>query len=57
MGLLKSREVKIGDVIREERKKRGISQDVLAGRLGVTVQAVSKWETRVSLPISCCCLP
>ena len=43
-------QVRIGDVIREERKQRGISQEVVADQLGVTVQAVSKWETNGSLP-------
>ena len=30
------------------RKKAGLSQDALAQKLGVSRQAVSKWETGVS---------
>jgi len=40
----------MGRRIRELRVKRGISQEKLAGRLGVSFQAVSKWENGVSLP-------
>ena len=34
----------------ELRKKRGLSQEALAGMLGVTFQAVSKWENQLSCP-------
>lgn len=43
-------EIKINDVIRNKRRSSGISQEVLAESLGVTVQAVSKWETGLSCP-------
>ncbi len=43
-------EIKICEVIREQRRLRGISQEKLAEACGVTVQAVSKWETQISLP-------
>ena len=34
----------------ELRRRQGLSQEALAERLGVTRQAVSKWETGESLP-------
>lgn len=37
--------VDIGRYLSELRKYYKITQDELAGRLGVTRQAVSKWET------------
>lgn len=40
----------INEVIRNKRHSMNISQEVLAERLGVTVQAVSKWETGLSYP-------
>lgn len=43
-------ELKMGDKIRSLRKARDISQEVLASALGVTFQAVSKWETGSALP-------
>ena len=42
--------VQLGAKIRELRKKRGISQEVLAQYLGVTFQAVSKWENGTAMP-------
>ncbi len=44
------REIKIGENIRTLRKERKIGQEALASALGVTVQAVSKWETSGSMP-------
>ncbi len=41
-------ELKLGERIRDLRKGKNISQEVLAQALGVTFQAVSKWETGVS---------
>lgn len=43
-------DIKINEVIRNKRHSMNISQEVLAERLGVTVQAVSKWETGLSYP-------
>ena len=40
----------IGSVIASNRKKMGLTQDALAQQLGVTNQAVSKWESDQSCP-------
>ena len=40
----------IGERIREFRKAAGISQEKLAEQLGVSSQAVSKWETCAAMP-------
>lgn len=42
--------IKLGEKIKALRKQRGVSQEVLAQALGVSFQAVSKWETCVTLP-------
>lgn len=42
--------VNIGGKIRQLRKQKNISQEVLAQALGVSFQAVSKWETSVAMP-------
>jgi transcriptional regulator with XRE-family HTH domain len=42
--------VKLGKKIRELRKNRNISQEVLAQYLGVSFQAVSKWENDTAMP-------
>ena len=39
----------LGQRISRYRKELGISQEALGERLGVSRQAVSKWETGVSL--------
>ncbi len=38
----------IGGRIAKFRKAKSMTQEELAGRLGVSAQAVSKWETEVS---------
>ncbi|MBD5507846.1 MAG: helix-turn-helix transcriptional regulator [Lachnospiraceae bacterium] len=38
------------DKLKEIRKKEGISQEQLAERIGVTRQAITKWETGKGLP-------
>ncbi len=39
----------IADRIQQLRKKKGISQEELADRIGISRQAVSKWESGGSL--------
>ncbi len=41
--------MKLSEKIYLCRKRAGLSQEALAARLGVSRQAVSKWETGVSL--------
>ena len=43
-------EINIGNKIRELRKKKGITQEQLASALGITSQAVSKWEMNTGYP-------
>ena len=40
----------LGDIIRKHRIDSGMSQEVLAQRLGVTRQVISKWENGSSDP-------
>lgn len=40
----------LGKVIRKYRKMRNMTQEEMAGRLGVTAPAVNKWENENSLP-------
>ena len=40
----------LADKITEERKKNGWSQEELANQLGVSGQAVSKWESAGAVP-------
>ena len=40
----------LADKIIEERKKNGWSQEELAEKIGVSRQAVSKWEGAGSIP-------
>lgn len=39
----------LADRIQQLRKRKGISQEELADRIGVSRQAVSKWESGISL--------
>ena len=41
--------MELSERILQLRKARGLSQEELAERLGVSRQAVSKWESGVSL--------
>lgn len=41
--------MEIGNQIKTLRLRRGVTQEALAQHLGVTSQAVSKWERGVSL--------
>ena len=43
-------ESEIGKVIRRYRKEKGLAQEEMADRLGVTAPAVNKWENGVSQP-------
>ncbi len=42
--------INIGNKIRTLRKKQGINQEQLAERIGVSFQAVSKWENDIAMP-------
>ena len=42
--------IKMGAFIREQRKKRDMTQKVLADHLGLTDRAVSKWERGLNAP-------
>lgn len=45
-------QVKIGKFIAERRKANNLTQMQLAGKLGITDRAVSKWETGKTMPDS-----
>ncbi len=42
--------INIGNKIKVLRKKQGITQEQLAERIGVSFQAVSKWENSIAFP-------
>ena len=43
-------ELQIGNRIRELRKASGMTQEQLAEQIGISLQAVSKWENNIALP-------
>ena len=40
----------LGNKIKELRKGRGVTQQQLADAIGISFQAISKWETGIALP-------
>lgn len=42
--------MKLGNSLFQARKKRGLSQEDVAEKLGVSRQTVSKWETDETVP-------
>ena len=42
--------IRLGEKIRSLRKQKNVSQEILAQFLGVTFQAVSKWENGTAMP-------
>ncbi len=43
-------QLKLGEKIRELRRRRGVTQEELADALGISPQAVSRWETSGAYP-------
>ena len=42
--------MQLGEVVKTYRKRRNMTQEEMACRLGVTAPAVNKWENGKSLP-------
>lgn len=42
--------MQLGQVVRKYRKNKNMTQEEMAGRLGVTAPAVNKWENGASMP-------
>ena len=40
----------MGEKLRQLRRKKGLSQEAVAKELGISRQAVSKWETDIAQP-------
>ncbi len=49
-GVRTMKEINLGQILIEQRHRKGITQDELAAHVGVSKGAVSKWETGSSLP-------
>ena len=47
----------IGTTIAALRREKGLTQDALAAQLGVSAQAVSKWENGLGATRKRCCTP
>ena len=43
-------QLKIGKFVAECRKQKNLTQMQLAGKLGITDKAVSKWERGIAMP-------
>ena len=41
--------MRLGTSLYHARRKKGLSQEAVAEKLGVSRQTISKWETEVSL--------
>ena len=48
--VMEDRDMNIGNVIMTKSKELGLTQQALADKLGVSFQAVSKWEKGISVP-------
>ena len=44
------KEIHLGRILSENRRRKGITQDELAEFMGVSKAAVSKWETESTYP-------
>ena len=42
--------MKLGENLFQARKRKGLSQEAVAEKLGVSRQTISKWETDETLP-------
>ncbi len=42
--------IKIGTIIKKLCVENGITQDMLANAIGITPQAISRWESEVAYP-------
>ena len=43
--------MKFADTLKQLRKEKGVSQETVAEFLGISIQAVSKWECEASYPL------